>query len=217
MPSPLSLPRLLVAPRRSLRSHSSRLAFSVSRPRLRLRAGSRAVRSVARCMLAVAPFLLLCVNAQHFFVAPRRRPCVLRPTASPACRGCSASSPARVFATLPRCRGRYAPGSLRSPLRASRCRPRPAPPAVPCRPLTGALRVRARFAPRGALAHFVRSGGCVPRPPRTLSLNLYTLFHALCYFDELVHQLTHISLLQLHCCDLASLSLYQANKYVCTV
>lgn len=66
MPPPLSLPRLLVAPRRSLRSHSSRLAFSVSRPRLRLRAGSRAVRSVARCMRAVAPFLLLCVNAQHF-------------------------------------------------------------------------------------------------------------------------------------------------------
>lgn len=163
---------LAVAPRtRRFAPRPPLLAVSVSRPRLRLRAGSRAVRSVARCTLAVAHFLLLCVNAQHFFVAPRRRPCVLRPAVSPAYLGCSASSPARVFAHSP------GTGVARSwfatlTLACSSLSPSYGSPTSPCRPLTGALRVRARFAPRGALAPFGRSGGCVPRPPRNLSESL---------------------------------------------
>lgn len=112
---------------------SSFLAFSVSRPRLRLRAGSRAVRSVARCLLAVAPFLLLCVNAQHFLSLLAAALACL-PRRSPASLGCSASSHARVVAHSP------GAGVARSwfatlTLACSSLSPSYGSPTSPCRPL----------------------------------------------------------------------------------
>lgn len=56
-----------------------------------------------------------------------------------------------------------------------------------------------------------------PFAGRSLNLTLYTLFHALYYFDELIHQLKRISSLQLHCCDLTKLALYLCYKFACTV
>lgn len=170
----------------------------------------------------------LYARCRSFFVAVRKRTAFFCRSSPPPLR----APPHRV----PRLPGllrlvarkgvRYAPpvpGSLRSwfatlTLACFSLSPPSGSPRGALSPPHGGFAGSGSLCPSGGSRSLRSLGRVRSTPPsESLSLTLYTLFHALCYFDELADQLTHISLLQLHCCDSASLSLYQANKYVCTV